>query len=246
MTTSTNEHEIDTDLGRANSGAIADALTWVRVFLTPIIMFVIIKAWSAKPDDPMGFVSLDLRLVLLASILFFIAAISDVLDDFVGGSLPDNVRMMRWFDDIADAILVIGTLLALLWVNYQAGILHWTFAIPALVLIGRDLLIGLVKGFELSRYGFLETRLGDLKNALAMFGVCILVASPWLTNMVDAMRASGSAEAALQVYDNPSHLVWNIGLALLWIAAILSLISGWALLQNSSQTSDETEETVSQ
>lgn len=219
------------------SGALADGLTLVRVVLTPVIMFIIIKAWSIKPDDPMGFVSLNLKLVLLASILFAIAALTDILDDYIGGSLKKGGRLLGWFDDIADAVLIIGTLSALLCVTYTAGLLHWSFAAPAFIFIGRDILLGLIKRREFSRHGFLETRLGDIKNALAMLGTCILVASPWLSNIIDGMRAGNSAEGALKVYNSASHLAWNTGLVILWLAALLSLITAFKFLTSKSDTS---------
>ena len=238
MTTSTHKDTAPAQDGAQTSGALADALTLVRVVLTPLIMFIIFKAWSAKPDDPMGFVSLDLKLVLLASILFVIAAITDVLDDYIGGNGQEKRRFLGWFDDIADSVLIGGTLLALLWVTYQAGLLHWSFAVPAFTLIGRDLVIGIFKGTNLSKFGFLETKLGDMKSALAMFGGCILVASPWLSNFFDGLRAGDNAETALHVYNNASPLIWNIGLVALWIAALLSLVTGFKLLTTKAPKDD--------
>jgi len=84
MTTLTNDNETEAvkrETGkRETGGAFADGLTLVRVLLTPVIIFVIIKAWSAKPGDAEGFVSLNIKLVLLASTLFALAAITDFLD----------------------------------------------------------------------------------------------------------------------------------------------------------------------
>ena len=238
MTTSTNEN--NEAIARQTGGALADGLTLIRVLLTPVIMFVIYKAWSAKPGDAEGFVSLDLKLVLLASVLFIIAALTDVLDDFVGGSARDNEkwaneRQFGWFDDIADSVLISGTLLALAWVTYKAGLLHWSFAIPVAVLVLRDIILGLTKGYEFSKFGLIETRLGDLKSALAMLATCTLVAAPWLSNLVDGFRASRS-ENILDVYATASNLIWNTGLVALWIAAILSLLTGWQLLTSKPGT----------
>jgi len=220
MTTSTNEPNEIAEAG----GAFADGLTMIRLLLTPLIMFVIYKAWSGKPEDPEQFVSLNLSLVLLASVLFAIAAMTDVLDDYVGGSAHTLDRKFGWFDDIADSVLVSGTLAALMWVTHKAGLLHWTFAVPAIALILRDVVIALTKGYELSKFGFVETKLGDIKSVIAMLGTCILVAAPWLSNIVDGMRGTG--DNLMSVYDNASPLVWNIGLVALWIAAILALVTG--------------------
>ena len=221
MTTSTNENPTPAQTG----GAFADGLTIVRVLMTPIIMLVIYLAWSGQPGDPEGFVSLNLSLVLLASVLFAIAAITDVLDNYIGGSAQSMDRTFGWFDDIADSVLISGTLIALMWVTNKAGLLNWTFALPAGVLIGRDIFLAITKGFDISKTGFAETRLGDTKSVVAMLATCLLVAAPWLSNIVDGMRGGSSGETLMHVYNNASPLVWNIGLSALWIAAILSVIT---------------------
>jgi len=215
---------------RETGGAFADGLTLVRVLLTPVIMFVIIKAWSAKPGDAEGFVTLNIKLVLLASALFVLAAVTDFFDDYFGGSSKANERQFGWIDDIADSVLIGGTLLALLWVTSKADMLNWTFAIPVAIFIGRDIVLALARGFEMSKYGLTETRLSNLKGALAMLATCILVAAPWLTGLVDGWRANRT-ENIIEVYGTASTWVWNTGLAVLWIAVLLSLVTGWKLLR---------------
>ncbi len=242
MTTSTNDN--DGAVARQISGAFADGLTIIRVLLTPVIMFIIYKAWSAKPGDADGFVSLDLKLVLLASVLFVIAALTDVLDDYVGGSAKNNEnwtseRQFGWFDDIADSVLIDGTLIALVWVLNKADLLHWSFAVPVLILVLRDIVLGLTKGYAFSKFGLLETRLGDLKSALAMFATCTLVAAPWLSNLVDGFRAD-RADDISQVYNSASTWVWNTGLVALWIAAILALYTGFKLLTTKTDITEDT------
>ncbi|PHS42012.1 MAG: hypothetical protein COA91_01205 [Robiginitomaculum sp.] len=236
MTTSTNENAITQ---RKTGGALADGLTLVRALLTPVIMFIIIKAWSPKPGDIDGFVSLDIKLVLLASFLFAVAAVTDILDDYFGGSASSGERQFGWIDDIADSALIAGTLLALVYVANKAGALHWTFAVPVAVYIGRDVILALTKGYEMSKFGLTQTRLGDLKSALAMLATCILVAAPWLSGLVDTWRA-GRAENIMQIYDNPSTWVWNTGLAVLWIAALLALVTGWKLLRSTAKQENQT------
>lgn len=209
-------------------GAFADALTFVRAALTPVIMFVIIKAWSGQADDPAGYVSFDLGLACLASFLFAIAAMTDFLDDFVGGSQSATYRLFGWFDDISDSILIAGTLLALIYVTHKSQMLHWTLWLPAAIYIGRDFVLGVVKGYEFSKQGFAETRLGDIKNVLAMGGAMILVASPWLNNVVQRLFASD--ENPMAIYDSSAALVWNSGIAIIVIAAILSVVTAVQLL----------------
>ena len=130
MTTSTNK--VDENQTTATSGAIADALTLVRVVLVPVIMFLIIKGWP------------NLDMAVLASSLFIVAALTDFFDDYFGGTEKAVHRKFGWFDDIADILLVIGTLAAMLYVTHKNGFLAWTFAIPAGVIILREGLVGLL------------------------------------------------------------------------------------------------------
>ena len=214
MTTSTNK--VDENQTTATSGAIADALTLVRVVLVPVIMFLIIKGWP------------NLDMAVLASSLFIVAALTDFFDDYFGGTEKAVHRKFGWFDDIADILLVIGTLAAMLYVTHKNGFLAWTFAIPAGVIILREGLVGLLKGYQMTKTGWPETRFGDLKNGLIMLGTCLLLASPWLTTWIDRLLAG--ADNAMDIYGSTSPYVWLIGEGVLWIAAIISIITGIKLL----------------
>lgn len=208
----------------ATGGALADALTLIRLVLTPIIMMVIIKGWP------------NLDMAVLASVLFIVAALTDFFDDYFGGTEMAVHRKFGWFDDIADILLVIGTLAAMLYVTHKNGLLAWTFAIPAGVIIAREVLVGLVKGYEMTKTGWPETKFGDLKNGLVMLGTCLLVASPWLTTWID--RAIAGPDNAMEVYGSTSPYVWLIGEGILWFAAIVSVLTGFKLLTTKTVAND--------
>jgi len=222
MTTSTNK--TGETIATSTGGAFADALTLIRFVLTPIIMMVIIKGWP------------HLEMAVLASALFIVAALTDFFDDYFGGTENSVHRKFGWFDDIADILLVIGTLTAMLYVTHKNGLLAWTFAIPAGVIIIRELIVGLVKGYEMTKTGWPETKFGDLKNGLVMLGTCLLVASPWLTTWID--RIIAGSDNAMEVYGSTSPYVWLIGEGILWFAAIVSLITGFKLLTTKTVAND--------
>lgn len=230
MTTSATKNDNDDITPPSTNGALADGLTLVRALLTPLIMFVLIKAWSPTPDDPMGYISLNLSLVLLASILFAIAAATDILDDAIGGNEHNKNRLLGWFDDGADTILISGTLAALMWVTFNAGFLHWSFFVPAAVLIGIGILVAVFKS------GAQETKLDDLKSALAMLGTCILVAAPWLSSFTDTLRMGTTAEDITKLYDSASPFAWTAGTVVLWVAAALSLVAAFKLFNRKMDT----------
>jgi len=259
MNTSTNNSEVEI---KKAGGAFADGMTLIRFFLTPVVMFLIIaKGWPA------------VNTAILVTALFAIAALTDLLDDMTGGAENSSYRKYGWFDEIADMVLMVGTLVAMLWVLLtQAGpdivtlndsieiakpATPWLFIIPAAVIIGRELIVGLMKGFELSKFQLVGSRLSDWKTATIMFGTCVLLASPWLSPWLSSTFAAGGAvpemgpsitEAGLEKLSDPSVLntfvntpdyVWNTGLAILWIGAILSVITGFNVLTGKSIASND-------
>jgi len=228
MTTSTNEKSVEIDdvmdTPKEASGAFADALTCLRMLLMPLIAFLIWKGW--QPVEQGG---IDLNLALLSSALFFIAALTDIFDDFLGGNEQSAYRKYGYLDDVADTVLIIGTLAALLFVLNRAGILTWTITVPVAILILRELIVGLVKGYELTRYIWPSTLLSNAKSGFAMLGTCLLLASPWLQTWIDQIRAgTDNVEAVLA---SASPLIWVLGTVAIWIAAILSIITAITLLR---------------
>lgn len=197
-------------------GAFADGLTFIRIIMTPIIMAIIYLYWP------------DTKMAVFASVLFLVAAVTDIFDDYFGGASKSIYRKYGWLDDIADTVLIMGTLIALSWVIYREGFLAWPFAIPAAILIVREIMIGLLKGFELSRFGWPDTFLSNAKSGLSMLAVCILVGSPWLTQAWDSYRAD---QDPMAVFNESSPVIWLIGQGFLWVAALLSIVTAIQILK---------------
>ena len=248
MNTSMNEAE--TEL-KQTGGAFADGLTLIRALLTPVVMFLIVfKGWPA------------INTALLVSILFAIAALTDLFDDLTGGAANSIYRKFGWFDDIADTVLMIGTLAAMTWMILSSqhsnpaanGYLDWLFLIAVSIIILREIIVGLLKGFELSRMRGYETGLSHLKTAFIMLGTCILLASPWLTPWVTTLFSkngdfqktpfdlSNPALSDPSVFDAYIHVngwVWTSGLVILWIGALLSLMTGIKLIKRKFGTTND-------
>ena len=201
-------------------GAFADGLTLIRFLLTPVVMAIVIVGWPS------------LNAALLATFLLIIAALTDVWDDIIGGSERSLARQFGWFDDIADMVLITGTLAALVYVVWKNDVLGLGFAVPAFIIIGREIIVGLVKGYEFRKYGWPTTKWGWLKNMLTIFATCILLASPWLTAWVDMQRIDDGN--IMEIFDTTSPHVWIAGQALLAIAALVSLGTGIAILRGAA------------
>ena len=101
--------------------------------------------------------------------------------------------------------------------------------------IGKELLIGLFKGFELSNINPVEDALATAKNALSMLAVAFLVGSPWLTAWWDGIRASNDPYS---IYNEASPIFWLIGTGLLWLAALVGIIHAVRLFQATSPQDD--------
>jgi len=208
---------------------IADALTLLRALLTVAIMVVIIVGWRGLGEGNAATYETMLSASILASVLFGVAALTDVLDDVMGGAEMAGLRRWGWFDDVADTILVDGTLIALVVATMAAGTLGLGLVIPVVVIVARDALVALAKGYELTRLGWPQTAWGTGKNALAMVSTLALVAAPWLTVVIDGLRAN--ADNVMEVFGEPSAFVWNAGLIGLWVTAVLAVVTGVILLR---------------
>jgi len=215
---------ISTNKTNETGGAFADGLTLVRIALTPIIMALILWGW---PDPQMA---------VLASFLFIIAALTDIFDDFFGGASRSVDRRLGYLDDMADTVLVAGSLAALLVVVIREDVLHWAFAVPAVILIARELIVWMLRRSVLIADGFPDDFMNNAKGGFAMLGTALLVGSPWLTAWLNTMRAS--EDKAMEVYAASSPLIWTLGLLSLWIAALFSLVSAFKLLTQSTAKAD--------
>lgn len=219
------------DTAEEAGGAFADALTWLRMLIMPVVAFLIWKGW--QPAEAGG---IDLGLTVLASVLFAIAAITDIFDDFLGGNARSIHRRFGYLDDVADTVLIVGTLATLLFVISRADMLSWTFLVPAVILIGREIFVGLFKGFEMSRFVIPDTLLSNLKSGLSMLATCLLLASPWLQAWIDKMRAG--PENIVEVFGASSRMIWTTGQIALWIAAFLSIITAVVIFRMDFSTTD--------
>jgi len=53
--------------------------------------------------------------------------------------------------------------------------------------------------------------------------VCILVATPWLTQWFDLLRANNGN--IVDVFNEASPFIWLIGEIILWVGAVFSVLS---------------------
>jgi cardiolipin synthase len=141
----------------------------------------------------------------LSMILFVIAAVTDWFDGYFARRYHQISRLGRFLDPIADKLLVAAALVMLVDNHTLRGV----NVLAALIILAREILVSGLREF------LAELRVGLPVSALAK----------WKTG------AQMVAIAALLVGDAASPYVTQIGIVLIWIAAALTLITGYDYLR---------------
>ncbi len=151
----------------------------------------------------------------LACVVFSLAGVTDYVDGYLARSLNQRSELGRWLDPIADKLLVAAALLLLTAFDRLGpfGVL------PAMVILCREILVsGLREYLAELRVGMPVSRLAKWKTLLQMLAIGFLIVGD-----------SGWDPVPIQ----------QIGWVGLWIAAGLTLITGYDYLRAGLQHMDE-------
>ena len=147
----------------------------------------------------------------LSCLVFVAAAITDYLDGHIARSRQQFSDLGRMLDPIADKLLVGASLMAL------AGLARLPFwaLYPAIVILLREILVsGLREHLAALRVSLPVTRLAKWKTGCQMTAIGLLL-------------AGDSTARLLHVGFLP---IAGLGSATLWLAALLTLVTGWDYL----------------
>lgn len=136
---------------------------------------------------------------LAGAAIFIVASISDWLDGYLARKWDQHTQFGAFFDPVADKLIVAVALILL--IEEHASI--W-LTIPAMVIIGREIVISALREWmaELGkRTSVAVSVIGKLKTTLQMIAIIVLLV------------------------DEPNSLVSQLGLALLYVAVVLTLWS---------------------
>jgi cardiolipin synthase (CMP-forming) len=140
----------------------------------------------------------------LALVIFISAAVTDVLDGYFARKWGEQSAFGRMLDPIADKLLVASCLLMLAADGTIRGWSLWA----AIVILCREILVsGLREYLAELRVSVPVTQLAKWKTTLQLVAVGFLIAGI-------------AGDAVLPV-------VTPVGLALLWLSALLTLYTGW-------------------
>jgi len=139
--------------------------------------------------------------------LFTAASLTDYLDGYLARSWDQVTRFGRFLDPVADKIMVAATLFMMVAWGTISGLL----VLPALIILCREILVsGLREFLAQINVGMPVSRLAKWKTALQMVAIALLL-------------LNDGAPAVLHATE--------LGEAALWIAAILTLMTGYDYLR---------------
>lgn len=185
---------------------LPNKLTLIRIFLIPVILLFLIpipglSQWNALLDSTGRWI---------AFFLFLLAAITDLVDGHIARKYNMVTNLGRFLDPIADKILVISVLLALV----QLGRIHTLIVILVVI---RELSINGIRLIA-SEHGrvIAAGNLGKAKTVSQIVAILILLAEKPLVDMTQSLI-------------NPLILSRSGDVALI-IAVVLTLVSGFQYL----------------
>ena len=141
---------------------IPNQITLFRIILIPIflIVFYLPLSWSHFG----------------AFAVFCLAAVSDALDGFLARKLNQSSAFGAFIDPVADKLMVVAALVMIVQ-DYQT----WWVAIPAIIMIAREVFISALREFMSSRGKrdvIAVSNMGKYKTAAQMLGIMGLIWRP--------------------------------------------------------------------
>ena len=155
---------------------------------------------------PVIFLSIYIHTALwsmLAAVLFIVASITDYFDGYLARSRHETSAFGRLLDPIADKLLVASALIVILANN----MVHPLSYIPVIVILCREILVSGLREFLAEvRVGMPVTRLAKWKTGFQMTALSMILVG---------------------------YMFHNLGVILLWIAGVLTFITGYQYFEKS-------------
>ena len=146
-------------------------------------------------------------------VLYCIVGLTDYLDGYLARAQGQISRLGQFLDPIADKIMVAAVIMMLVSTRRESGepIIHGLHILPALTILLREIFVSGLREF-----------LAPLKVSMPVSSL-----AKWKTTF--QLVALGALILAGAVPDQ--QWVHSVGLASLWAAAILTMVTGWDYLR---------------
>ncbi|MCE6951149.1 CDP-diacylglycerol--glycerol-3-phosphate 3-phosphatidyltransferase [Cereibacter sphaeroides] len=169
--------------------------------------------------------------------LFILAAVTDFFDGYLARLWKQESKFGAMLDPIADKAMVV---IALVIITGYSGMNPWLI-LPVTVILFREVFVSGLREFLGSKASLLKvTKLAKWKTTAQMIAIAILFLGTGLEHLEGIARQGMTweqyAQAVSQGDADPirscgmrgcsSYATW-VGLALIWVAAALTFITGW-------------------
>ena len=148
---------------------------------------------------------------LTALILFIVASFTDFLDGMLARFLGEESKLGELLDPIADKIIIATALILLV----MDGTIRNYEVIAAIIILTREILISGLREFLAKREVRVPvSNLAKFKTFIQMFSIALLL----------------TGETGNKIINFQDYNAETIGIILLWLAAILTLYTGYDYL----------------
>ncbi|THD75992.1 CDP-diacylglycerol--glycerol-3-phosphate 3-phosphatidyltransferase [Thalassobius vesicularis] len=161
--------------------------------------------------------------------LFVGAAITDWFDGYLARLWKQESKFGAMLDPIADKAMVV---IALVVLTGYSGMNPWLI-LPATVILFREVFVSGLREFLGADSGRLAvTKLAKWKTTAQMVAIATLFLGTGL-DYLEKGRAPRAGEGDIPMGASLADLATHVGLALIWVAAILTAITGWDYFRKS-------------
>ena len=194
---------------------LPNTLTALRMFAAPLIVLAMMSVQSPVAD-------------ITAFALFVAASVTDWVDGHVARSWRQQSRLGGVFDPIADKAIILVSLIVLAVHSSQNTVI----LLPAALIVYREISVSGIRECLGGKAAVLQvTRLAKWKTAFQMISISCLFALGIFEHylggglgMVNLTTADGAGQILLYWC---ARFCGDGGLVVLWIAALLTIVTGW-------------------
>ncbi|OBZ96177.1 CDP-diacylglycerol--glycerol-3-phosphate 3-phosphatidyltransferase [Pararhizobium polonicum] len=176
---------------------IPNLLTYGRILAVPLIVLCFFIEGKLHSSDFARWTALG---------IFVVASITDFLDGYLARIWNQTSNIGRMLDPIADKLLI-ATALLLMAADTEKTIAGWSLWAAIIILCREILVSGLREYLAGLKVSVPVTRIAKWKTAAQMFAIAFLLAGP--------------------AGDKVLPYTTQMGIGLLWIAAILTIYTGY-------------------
>lgn len=189
---------------------LPNALTIMRILLVPVFAVAFVMPGNGAR--------------VIAFLIFVVAGVSDWLDGFAARKLKAGSEFGRMLDPIADKVLVAVALMMLVaegtfrQFNPTTGALSLLRLVPALIILSREILVsGLREFLAGTRVSVPVNTIAKFKTAVQMLAIGAMILTPLMDTLFPGLPALSYLASAY---------------ILLWVAAALTVYTGWVYFKN--------------